>query len=55
MYTHLSWLIPLNSPLFSSFVCILKLAVNTIWPTVALNPLRKALNGYTTSSISFSL
>lgn len=35
-----------NSSLFAGFVCILKLAVRTNWPTVALKPARKALKGY---------
>jgi hypothetical protein len=34
-----------NSALFSGFVCILKLAVSTNWPTVALKPDKNALKG----------
>lgn len=37
--------LPLNSALFSGFVCTRKLAVRTNWPTVAENPERKALKG----------
>ena len=44
--THRSWLTLANSLPFSGFVWILRLAVNTNWPTVALNPARNALNGY---------
>jgi hypothetical protein len=41
-----SWEMLLNSERFSGFVWIRKLAVRTNWPTVALKPARKALNGY---------
>lgn len=34
-----------KSALFSGFVCMRSEAVSTNWPTVALNPDRKALNG----------
>jgi hypothetical protein len=34
-----------NSFSFSGFVCMRSEAVSTNWPTVALKPLRKALNG----------
>jgi hypothetical protein len=51
MSTHRSFETVLNSEAFSGLVCILKLAVRTNCPTVALKPARKALNGYTTVSI----
>ena len=35
-----------KSALFSGFVWIRSEAVRTNWPTVALKPERKALNGY---------
>src|SRR4051812_12313769 len=42
----------LNSPRFSGFVCMRRLAVRTNWPTVALKPERKALNGCTIPNVS---
>jgi lauroyl/myristoyl acyltransferase len=48
--THRSFETVLNSAAFSGLVCIRKLAVRTNCPTVALNPARNALNGYTTVS-----
>jgi hypothetical protein len=41
-----------NSALFAGFVCILRLAVSTNCPTVALNPARNALNGYNSLSLA---
>ena len=49
---YLSSLMPSNSFLFSGFVCILKLAVRTNWPTVALKPDKKALKGYESMSVT---
>lgn len=44
--TYRSWLTLLNSALFCGLHWILRLAVSTNCPTVALNPDRNALNGY---------
>jgi hypothetical protein len=41
-----------NSVLFSGFVWMRSEAVRTNWPTVALNPERKALNGYTVPQLA---
>ena len=43
--TYLSLEILLKSDLLAGFVCMRRLAVSTNWPTVALKPARKALNG----------
>ncbi len=52
--TYRSWLTLLNSALFCGLHWILKLAVSTNCPTVALNPDRNALNGYHQRNIPVS-
>ncbi len=52
--TYRSWLTLLNSALFCGLHWILKLAVSTNCPTVALNPDRNALNGYHQRNIPIS-